>query len=315
MGALTSVLVTASPLLAQQDVAGGEDHPLISRYEGSVLVRYAQREFDEYVLPTGPVEGTAANARLTDSMVVEGKVTHLQYRTEGRSTLEVFRNYEMALQAAGFEVLFATQGSQFMDVGKWVNAFYDRHSGLTWASQRNPSMVGNEFRYLAARLERPVGAVYVSLYVTTRGDRNLTQLDVIETAPMEVGHVTVDADYLADELARAGFVALYGIQFATDAAEMTAESRPALDAIGELLQRNPELNLHVVGHTDNVGRYEYNLELSQRRAESVVQELVTRYDVTPGRLNPVGVGPVSPVATNQTEDGRAQNRRVELVIR
>jgi hypothetical protein len=110
-----------------------------------------------------------------------------------------------------------------------------------------------------------------------------------------------DVDYLEDELARTGFVALYGIHFATDAAEMTAESRPALEAIGSLLQRNPDLHLHVVGHTDNVGRYEYNLDLSQRRAASVVQELMAAYGVAPGRLHAVGVGPVSPVDTTQTE--------------
>ena len=233
---------------------------------------------------------------------------------EGRSTLEVFRNYEAALKRAGFEELFATQSRQFMEIAAWVQGFFDQHSGQRWASMSNPRMAGDDFRYLAARLEQPTGDVYVSLYVTT-GHTTLTQLDIIEAAPMEVGRVTVDADFLRDRLENVGFVALYGIHFRTDAAEMTEESRPSLDAIAELLQLRPDLDLYVVGHTDNVGRFEYNMDLSQRRAESVVRELVARYGIGEDRLRPVGVGPVSPVAGNHTGEGRAQNRRVELVLR
>jgi OmpA-OmpF porin, OOP family len=294
----------------EQDIDGSEDHPLISRYPGSYIYRYATAEFDEYILPVGPLDGN----QLTETMLLEGKVTKIQYRVGGRSTLEVYRNYESALAGAGFEMLFEKQGRSFMEVFNWVKAFYDRYSGQRWASQSNPSFAGEDFRYAAAKLPHPDGDIYVSLYVTTRRESTI-QLDIIEAAPMEVDLVTVDAAYLRDELRRTGFVAIYGIHFETDAAEMTAESRPALDEIAALLRDNPEFDLYVVGHTDNVGRYEYNLTLSQQRAGSVTAELVDNYGIAPGRLHPVGVGPVAPVAVNTTPEGRAENRRVVLVAR
>lgn len=73
------------------------------------------------------------------------------------------------------------------------------------------------------------------------------------------------------------------------------------------------MNLYVVGHTDSVGEISYNMKLSQTRAEAVVKALVTKYRVTQNRLKSYGVGPLAPVASNETEEGRALNRRVELV--
>ena len=83
--------------------------------------------------------------------------------------------------------------------------------------------------------------------------------------------------------------------------------------MGRLLEENPQLKVYVVGHTDNVGGVSYNMDLSQRRAEAVVSALTGRYGVDPGRLLSQGVGPFAPVASNRTEEGRAENRRVELV--
>ena len=79
------------------------------------------------------------------------------------------------------------------------------------------------------------------------------------------------------------------------------------------MEATPELRLLIVGHTDSVGSYEYNLDLSQRRAASVVDALKARHGIAGNRLYPVGVSFASPVETNTTEEGRARNRRVELV--
>ena len=91
------------------------------------------------------------------------------------------------------------------------------------------------------------------------------------------------------------------------------ESDPTLKEISKLLSENPRLNLYVVGHTDNVGDYNYNMKLSQARADAVVKTLVSKYNVDKKRLTPAGVGPLSPVTTNDTEEGKAKNRRVELI--
>ncbi len=96
-------------------------------------------------------------------------------------------------------------------------------------------------------------------------------------------------------------------------AEIKPESKAALDEIAKLLKGEPNLKLHVVGHTDNVGGYEPNLGLSRRRAEAVVGALARNYGISAARLTPNGVAYLAPVAVNTTEEGRAKNRRVELI--
>jgi outer membrane protein OmpA-like peptidoglycan-associated protein len=110
-----------------------------------------------------------------------------------------------------------------------------------------------------------------------------------------------------------GKVALYGLYFDTDKDTVKAESQPTLAEIAKLLKSEPSLRLHVVGHTDNQGKLDYNLDLSHRRAVSVVGELTRMFGVTANRLDAFGCGVYSPVASNESEEGRAKNRRVELV--
>ena len=100
-----------------------------------------------------------------------------------------------------------------------------------------------------------------------------------------------------------------------DKDDVKPESELTLTEIVNLLKNNLKLNLYVVSHTDMKGKLEYNVNLSKRRADAVVKELTTNYGVKSNRLTPDGVGPLSPVATNETEDGRKKNRRVELVAK
>jgi OOP family OmpA-OmpF porin len=124
---------------------------------------------------------------------------------------------------------------------------------------------------------------------------------------------TITAAALASEIAQTGHVAVYGIYFDTGKAELKPQSDPTLAEIGKLLAANAQLKLFVIGHTNNVGGLTANLVLSKQRADAVVAALVTRYHVATARLRASGMGPLAPVATNRTEEGRARNRRVELV--
>jgi outer membrane protein OmpA-like peptidoglycan-associated protein len=90
-------------------------------------------------------------------------------------------------------------------------------------------------------------------------------------------------------------------------------SKPALDEVAKLLSEDPKLKLWVVGHTDSVGTVGSNVDLSKRRAAAVISVLVSKYHITPARLDSFGNGPNAPVASNDTEDGGTQNRRVEIV--
>jgi len=124
--------------------------------------------------------------------------------------------------------------------------------------------------------------------------------------------VTADASSLSDELNKSGHVAVYGIQFDTGKATIQPSSENVLAEIVKLLQQNPDLKLRVEGHTDNQGNAAANQTLSDKRAQAVVVWL-TGKGIPAGRLTAKGFGATKPVADNSTEDGRAKNRRVELV--
>jgi outer membrane protein OmpA-like peptidoglycan-associated protein len=107
-------------------------------------------------------------------------------------------------------------------------------------------------------------------------------------------------------------VEIHGIYFDFASDHLKPESKPVLDQIAQIMQKYPDWKLSVSGHTDNVGGDSYNLDLSKRRAAAVKQELVARYHIVPDRLTTNGYGASSPIDTNNTLQGRARNRRVEL---
>ncbi len=126
---------------------------------------------------------------------------------------------------------------------------------------------------------------------------------------------TTTAASIEKALQTSGKIDIYGIYFDFDSDRIKPESEPVLREIAKVMTDNPTWTLSVAGHTDNVGGDSYNLDLSKRRSASVKQALVTRYKVAPARLETSGYGASSPKATNKTLEGRAQNRRVELVKR
>lgn len=330
-GALFALLLflAGAPARAQQaDVAGAADHPLLRRYEGSWILGYRQLAFDAFALPLAAPVRAGGALSLPKQQVVEGRRTRLLYVSpDGRSPLEVFRNYAGALGQAGFQTLFTCEEDACGAAGALPKRFLytealelDNRGQVTSMAFSQPS----EQRYLASRLVRPEGDVYVSVYVARENfaswkeltwDRALVLVDVIETAPMEVGKVQVDADALARDLATAGRAAIYGVLFETGSAALQPGSEPTLREIARLLEINSSLKLYVVGHTDDVGEFAFNMDLSRRRAEAVVRALASDYNIQLNRLEAAGVGPLAPVAPNTSEQGRALNRRVELVPR
>jgi len=281
------------------DAEGSKDHPLISRYSGSVIDEYAQKEFDEYDLPLSKF----ASGKYEKMQHLEGKVTAIYYKSpEGRSALEIYRNYDLALKNGGFQALFTcakTCGDPPPSNLCPVNDAFGNYS--------------NETRYLAAKLARPAGDVYVALWVYDSSFDIKTFLTVVELRPMQTGLVTVNAASLANDISRTGHASIYGIYFDTGKAEVKPESDATLAEISKLLQQDASLKLYVVGHTDNVGTLASNMDLSKRRGDAVVKVLTEKYRVATARLSSQGDGPTAPVASNDAEEGRAKNRRVELV--
>ena len=119
--------------------------------------------------------------------------------------------------------------------------------------------------------------------------------------------------HIEQELKQTGQAEVYGIYFDFASDKIKPESEPVLREIADALNHNPSWKLRVEGHTDNIGGDEYNLDLSQRRAEAVKSALVNRYHIAAARLTPKGFGATRPKEPNDTLAGRARNRRVELV--
>lgn len=308
LAAMALFALTATASLAADDVKGSADHPLVSRYEGATIVKYETKKFDEYSLLMGKVGGGEDGSPVD----IEGRVTKIRYEIDKeRSTLEVFHNYESALTDAGFEILFSCKNKECggFDFSRAV------HGGTMSGSDRDQ-------RYLAAKLTRPEGTAYVSLYIKkayeiggAKKNTVYADLHIVETADMESDKVTVDADAIGKGLDAEGHIAIYGIYFDSDSDKLKPESGQALGEIAKLLKARPDLHLLVVGHTDNQGKLDYNMDLSRRRAAAVVTSLTDQYGIDGARLTPAGVGFLAPVASNRGEAGRSLNRRVELVER
>jgi hypothetical protein len=138
------------------------------------------------------------------------------------------------------------------------------------------------------------------------------RLTIVEREIMKQ-EIVADANAMGNDINSTGHVSLYGIFFDTGKSDLKAESDSAIIQISKLLTNNASLKLYVVGHTDNVGTIDANMKLSNDRANEVVKTLVANYGIAADRLKSYGVASLAPVASNDTEEGRAKNRRVELV--
>jgi OOP family OmpA-OmpF porin len=149
-------------------------------------------------------------------------------------------------------------------------------------------------------------------WIEVRSYNNFYRLNIVERTIMKQ-EIVADAEAMGNDLNSTGHVSVYGIYFDTGKAEIKPESDTAIAQISKLLKTNESLKLYVVGHTDNVGTIDANMKLSKDRADAVVNSLVTKYGVPAMRLKSYGVASLAPVGSNDTEEGRAKNRRVELV--
>jgi len=277
------------------------DHPLIAPYEGSEIRRKKVQEFEEY----NAFMGMDETGKEPQGIALEGKVTKLFYnKPKERSILEVFRNYEQAIAQEGAEILYTCNQEKKECVARYAGPTLQKYSDIHAIS----NLKG---RYLLARFTRDDNTAYVAVAV----GQTFTDIHVIEVKDMDVGMVTLDAEALWKALDMKGFVIVEGIYFDTNKASLKSSSADALEQLSVLLKDRPDLQVYVVGHTDMQGSFDHNLDLSKRRANTVVSTLASDYGVPRAQMEGHGVGPLAPQATNNSDAGRAKNRRVVLVAR
>ena len=319
--AIFLTLTAISAMAQSEDSPGTADHPLVSRYSDSFIDGQQVLDFTGYTLPTGPAVKDSEGQRVpSEKLSLEGKVTRTLYRgPKDRSTLEILRNFQTALESAGFETLYTCGGNDCGKLFQWL--FYKEMEQRIRSTKTSGSAfdIPQDLRYLAAKSVVGDRMVHVSVLVAFDGGfsklskQPVTLLEVIESKGMDTDMVTVDAEAMAKGIDATGHIAIYGVYFDTNSAEIKAESAPTLKEISKLLNDRSSLKLLVVGHTDNQGEYDYNMGLSGRRAEAVARALTGQNSIDETRLRAAGVGYLAPVASNDTEAGRKKNRRVELV--
>ena len=327
------------------DKKGSRDSPLLKRYEGSFIVSQDEKAFAEFDLPLSrlePVPGKKAGNNNhahepRNKKSLEGKYTRLVYLLpENRSPLEAVRNYQDEIKARGGKILFeckerecggdAKRGIQGGGGDASLGMYLYPGERLTeprWTNGWCAVTANiNSQRYTAAEIADTGVHVSVLAYTIDEPEkadacfafngRTVAVVDLVEAKAREQKMVTVQAGEMAKAISNEGRIALYGIHFDFNKADVKSESAPTLDQMTKLLKDNPSLKLLVVGHTDNVGNFPFNMDLSQRRAAAVVASLQSR-GVAKERLTSVGASFASPIASNKTDEGRARNRRVELV--
>ncbi len=141
---------------------------------------------------------------------------------------------------------------------------------------------------------------------------NMYRLSIIEKGIMKQD-VVANAEAMGNDINSTGRVLIYGIYFDTGKSEIKPESDAAVAEIAKLLENDATLNVYVVGHTDNAGSFDFNMKLSKDRADAVASALSAKHGIATARLKAYGVSSLAPVASNDTEEGKAKNRRVELV--
>lgn len=336
--------VLAEATIPTKDIAGAKDNPSIKRYEESFIVSYQRESFTDFKVPLSALEPTDRRDGMNNKrylpkkeMELEGAKTRLAYLIPAeRSPLEVLRNYEDVVKAAGGQILFSckadgcggdpNRSSAGGGGDSSLMMYFLVEKELKDASFSNGACAQasniDDQRFFTSRIPQSSGDTYVTVhtykvrndsYCKAFNDRTVALVHILEPKGREQKMVVVKADEMARTIEATGRIALYGIFFDTDKTDLKPESTPTLTEIAQMMKANPKLAVLVVGHTDKQGAYEYNIDLSRRRADAVVKALAANHGVDGKRMRGAGVGMLAPAATNDTEEGRAKNRRVEIV--
>ncbi|HSP87626.1 MAG TPA: OmpA family protein [Ignavibacteriaceae bacterium] len=306
--------------VAQKDVEGSKDHPLIPRFPGSTIVYYNDNPNGIYEYVLGPLvkPDPQKDFKLTDVRNLEGNLTRTQYKLNESDITRVVNYYEHSLKQNGFEILALTKSDKPMETAgrNWTLAVFE---DLSYKEKTNISgnKSGKDNRYyIAGHLQRLNKKLYFALVINEFNENEIyVHIDVIGSETKTERRSVLNAEEITQSINEDGHAVINGIYFDKDKADMKESSDPALEEIAKYLKQNMGVKLFVVGHTGMIGNLDFQIALSKSRAESVIKALANRFNIGADRLSPQGVGPLSPISTNQNLDGREINQRIELVLK
>lgn len=264
--------------------------------------------YDEIWIAGGGVK----DRDLEPVLELEGKINWQAYRLDpSASAYEGWAGYRDYLSNQGYQLLYqchyAACGRSF------TRRVIDLNGNIIDGGERWSE---DSAHYLVAKLSTAQVLSYASVLAYQQPDgQAIVRYLTVTPEDIEFNLITATGESMAEEIEKTGKVAVYGIYFDTDSADIKSESDTIIAEIARLLELRPELSLYVDGHTDSEGADDYNQELSVKRAASVVQVLIGEHGIDATRLQSRGFGESQPVSGNETDEGRAWNRRVELVAR
>lgn len=317
------------------DVEGAINHPLLEKYNNSCIVAYSESKFNAV---TFPISKLTSNEGAPEEITEEGKVVNILYgieNTERATVLEVQKNYEQALKNGNFEVLHSAFGRKKIGGYFKLQNVYESFGDVDVVSEYQYLKPKSYFRfsmspqhknidtddaYFVAKGKRD-GKIYtLALFIhynrtSWEGltDNIFVLAQIVEQEDMETGQVS--AASIDEKIKNEGKEVFHNILFDFGSDQLTADSYGIIETLSEYLKANPDQKYYIVGHTDNVGSLPTNQALSEKRAKSVLLALTTQYGVPSAQVSGHGAGQLSPLAINTTEEGRALNRRVEVVLK
>lgn len=309
------LILMATSVTAQEDIVGASDHPLLSRYPGFHISNFSEADFDQAQLITSVME-----ADRFETTTFVGQISNIAYQANATdvSAFQIIANYKRALDDLDAEIIAFCVGASECGGEGWQFSIFHRTAPNIGNLLRG--FVINFFEdygILTAKVEQDGLTAHVMILAfaqPTGGERSIYQ-SIVTSATIQddlIGIGTVED--VSAKIEETGTVVLDGVLFDFDTANLTGTSQETLNIVFDYLTENSLQQFYVVGHTDSIGDYQYNVSLSKNRAASVIQALRSR-GIAAERLTSVGIGPVAPVASNDTETGQALNRRVELVLR
>jgi OOP family OmpA-OmpF porin len=302
--ALISLFALTAPALAA---------PTLSLPPSATRTAEDARTLGSYDLPVGPWQ----NGQI-ETLHIEGEVSRTAWRIMDSTnpTLAVLGGLRDQLRAEGFEAIYECETDE-------CGGFDFRFATAVLPEPQMHVDLG-DFRVLSARRGTGDAADYVNLIVSRTSESAYVQMTRVGQAlgaPLPIAAARFEPKMtpptrgaLADQLVAAGKVVLGDLDFASGTTHLGDGPFASLVDLAAWIKANPQKTLALVGHTDAQGALATNVSLSRQRAEAVMDRLVTQYGVPRAQLTADGVGFLSPVASNLTEDGRAQNRRVEAMI-
>lgn len=314
-------LFSAQSFSASDPRDKGKDHPLIDRFPGTYIPYSYESQYDEFMVATGAIGPLKNKSQLPPVARYEGKIRTISYRANERdlSVLQIYRNYEKAFKKLELKETFSCSddsgcGSKFVVQLYWYGD--SKRHDITGFDAPNAHGERTQYRYWSGQGNINGKNYIVSLIVKRWGKFQVNVvLDINEVDILDTNQIAVSIDFksLTAAIDAEGKVVLAGVLFDTNKTDLKVESNPVIEVLVEYLKSFPNKSFYVVGHTDSDGDYEFNINLSQGRANAVVSELVDTYAINRSRLVPLGIGPVSPVAKNNADTNKALNRRVEMV--